>query len=66
MSVNVQLAAIHICLVVKEKQMKKTAKNNEQNDQTPALFGIIRQISDKIYLQDVHNCRMYLKVYRCI
>ena len=30
MSVNVQLAILHICLVVKEKKTKKAAKNNDQ------------------------------------
>ena len=27
--------------------MKKTAKNNDQNDQISALFGIFRQVSEK-------------------
>ena len=43
--------------------MKKIAKNNDQNDQISALFGIFRQISEKNCLQDVYNCKMYIKVY---
>ena len=35
--------------------MKKTAKNNDQNDQISALFGIFRQISEKNCLQDVYK-----------
>ena len=35
--------------------MKKTAKNNDQNDQISALFGIFRQILENIYLQDVYK-----------
>ena len=48
------------------EKMKKTGKNNDQNYQISALFGILRQILEKIYLQDVYNCKMYIKVYRYI
>ena len=66
MSVNVLLAILHICLAVKGKKMKKTAKNNDQNNQISALFGIFRQILENIYLQDVYNCKIYIKIYICI
>ena len=35
--------------------MKKTAKNNDQNDQISALFGIFRQVSEKKII-----CKMYI------
>ena len=39
MSGNVQLAILHICLL---KKMNETMKNNDQNDQISAIFGIFR------------------------
>ena len=56
MSINVHLAIPHICLVVKEKKRRKTAKNNDQNDHISALFGILfGKFEKKMYLQDVYN-----------
>ena len=33
--------------------MKKTTKNNDENDQVSAIFGIFRQIQEKTSMQSV-------------
>ena len=66
MSVNVQLAILHICLVVKEKKTKKAAKNNDQMTKFLQHLESSGKFRKKNYLQDLYNYKMYRKVYRCI